>query len=50
MKSKDTIILKKIREYCDQCEEAKAMFGNDYTIQNDLPELKTKVEKLLQKQ
>ena len=30
MRNKDSIILKKILEYCDQVSEACEMFGNDY--------------------
>ena len=30
MKHKDIIILKKIRDYCNQCEEAVDMFENDF--------------------
>ena len=30
MKHKDIIILKKIIEYCDQCNEAVTMFDNDF--------------------
>ena len=30
MRTKDSIILKKILEYCDQVSEACEMFGNDY--------------------
>lgn len=30
MKSKDVIILKKIIDYCNQVDEAIAMFGDDY--------------------
>ena len=29
MKHKDIIILRKIRDYCSQCEEAVTMFDND---------------------
>lgn len=41
MKSKDAIILKKILDYCRQLDEACD------TIQHDLPELKTEIDRIL---
>jgi len=32
MKSKDIIVLKKILDYCNQVDEACAMFSNDYNL------------------
>jgi uncharacterized protein with HEPN domain len=32
MKSKDTLVIKKILEYCNQIEEAMDMFHSDYSL------------------
>lgn len=57
MKSKDAIILKKISDYCRQLDEACDIFAHQYsnldcqsawdTIQHDLPELKTEIDRIL---